>query len=93
MSCISLLRRLGLWPSRRRATQTEIVEASIEDASRENEKAFQEIKEVYSRKVPEAQQRLRSSLDKAGSPFIDLENFMHEQVRNRQGQGQRRKGA
>ena len=75
---------LRWWSLTRQATDLEVIQAVTENAIRDNEQAFQEISEVYQQKVPETQLKLRSSLDKAGSPFIDLENLMHEQVIKRQ---------
>lgn len=82
MSCISFLRKLGLLPARRQATDDEIASASAENALRENEAAFQQMHEAYSR-VPESNGRLRESIKRSSSPFADLENLMHGNVRQR----------
>ncbi len=88
MNCKLFLRKLGLWPSRRQATQDQMSSALTENARRENDKAFEEIRDVYERQLPEIQEKLRHSLHKiSSSPFIDLENLMKDNARRKREHG------
>jgi hypothetical protein len=75
MSCISFLRSIGLLP-RPKATDDEIVNAQTENALRDNETAFVEMHNAYS-KVPETNERLRRTIRQTSTPFADLERLMH----------------
>lgn len=75
MSCLSFLRHIGLLPPRR-ATDDEIVSARTENALRDNETAFAEMRSANG-KVPASQQKLRDTIKRSATPFADLENLMH----------------
>lgn len=75
MSCVSFLRKLGLWPARQ-ATDDEIVNAETENAQRDNLTAFDEMRKAYG-KVPESNNRLRETIRQSATPFADLERMMH----------------
>ncbi len=75
MSCVSFLRKLGLWPAHQ-ATDGEIAEATTANAERDNQTAFQEMHKAYG-KVPESNKRLRDTIKRASTPFADLERMMH----------------
>jgi len=74
MSCVSLLRRIGLLPPKQ-ATSDEVINAQTENAQRDNEKAFSEMHEAYT-KVPEANNRLRETIKRSATPFAELEQMM-----------------
>ena len=76
MSCVSFLRKLGLWPARQ-ATDEEIVNAMTENAERDNQTAFREMRKAYG-KVPETNRKLKESIRRQSeTPFADLERLMH----------------
>lgn len=81
MNCISFLRHIGLLPPRR-ATDDELASARTDNALRDNETAFAEMHEAYS-KVPEANAKLRETIRRSTTPFADLENLMHGENRKR----------
>lgn len=75
MSCASFLRRIG-WLPPRQATHDDVVDAQTENASRDNESAFQEMHKVYT-KVPELHQQISKAARRSNTPFVDLERLMH----------------
>lgn len=75
MSCVSVLRKWGLWPVRQ-ATDDEIINAQTENAQRDNLTAFDEMHKAYG-KVPESNRRLRETIRRTSTPFADLERLMH----------------
>lgn len=75
MSCVSFLRKLGLWPARQ-ATDDEIINAHTENAERDNQTAFSEMHKAYS-KSPDSNTRLRETISQSTTPFADLERMMH----------------
>jgi hypothetical protein len=75
MSCVSVLRKLGLLPARQ-VTDDEIVNAQTENAQRDNQTAFDEMHEAYG-KIPETDRRLRDTIKRSTTPFADLERMMH----------------
>ena len=75
MSCVSVLRKLGLWPARQ-ATDDEVINAQTENAQRDNQTAFDEMHKAYG-KVPESNKRLRETIRQSTTPFADLERMMH----------------
>lgn len=79
MNCMSFLR--SLWrPCRRAATDDEIVSARTENASRDNETAFAEMHKAYG-EVPEAHEKVRSSIKRVTTPFADLERMMQSDLK------------
>jgi hypothetical protein len=81
MSCTSFLRKLGLL-SPRKETDDERLAAVTENAMIDNERAFAQMHEAYS-KVPETNQLLRETIQRSTTPFSDLETFMHGDNNNR----------
>lgn len=75
MNLVSFLHRLGIWPARQ-ATDDEIVNARTENAQRDNQTAFNEMRKAYG-KIPETNQRLRETIRQSTTPFGDLERMMH----------------
>lgn len=74
MSCVSFLRRLGLLPARQ-ATDDEVINAQTENAERDNQTAFNEMRKAYG-KVPESNKRLRETIRQSTTPFADLERMI-----------------
>lgn len=73
------LRKWHLWPARK-ATDDEVLSAVMENSMLDNDRAFQEMHEVYS-KVPETNQKLKETIQRAKTPFSELEDFMHNEDR------------
>lgn len=79
MSLVSILRSLGLLRATR-CIDEERARATTENALVDNDRAFQEMHETYS-KVPETDEKLREIIRRSTTPFADLENLMHGEDR------------
>lgn len=78
MSCVSLLRRIGLLP---RVTESEFSAAVAENALADNTKAFTDMKTVM-QKYPDTNKELLALIKKSSSPFADLELMMQNKDAN-----------
>ena len=73
MTLAGWLRSAGLLS--RRASIEEVDRATVDNALRDNAEAFEKMHQTYSL-IPKANAKLKENIEKAGSPFADLEKLI-----------------